>query len=220
MLLVSNKSFVRPQPCQDHQTLGYAPANLWWHHFTGKRKLFVFLLSFNLLSGCTTSVKERSFAEYLSISGPDSFDAVDSDPRLQGMVNILSNFDTEVIRNTLDDVYGEPLYFNDTFHTFRSREALKNYFLRLSETAKTNVTFLDVQSAGDDVLVRWSMTIRFSVWWKDIDVNSIGISHVRFDENDKIIMHQDYWDGVEGFYAHLPLVGSLLKSIRARLGEG
>lgn len=185
---------------------------------SASKKICLVPLLFTVLSACTTSVKERSFEAYYALAPENTFNPVSSEPRLAGMVRILSDFDPDVINSTLDDVYADPLYFNDTFHTFRSRDALKSYFMGLADQADTQVKFLDVQSSGNDAYVRWSMTIRFSVWWKDIDINSAGVSHVRFDDEGKIVMHHDYWDGVEGFYAHLPVIGSLLKSVRSRLG--
>jgi hypothetical protein len=181
--------------------------------------LLPLVVSTFLLSACTTSVRERSYDEYHALAPADTFAPLKKEPRLKGIARLLSEFDSEVISTTLDEVYANPLYFNDTFHTFHSRDALKSYFLSLSAQSDTQVTFLDVQTVGNDALIRWSMTIRFSVWWKDIDVNSIGITHVRFNELGKITMHQDYWDGVEGFYAHLPIFGSLMKSIRSAPGE-
>lgn len=186
---------------------------------TANPKLYMVPLVLTVLTACNNNVRERSYEDYYRLAPENTFSPVESEPRLQGMAKILSNFSPEVIRNTIDDVYADPLYFHDTFHTFRSRENLKNYFLGLTENAQTTVEFLDAQSFGNDVYVRWSMTIRFSVWWKDIDVNSAGISHVRFNNEGKIVMHHDYWDGVEGFYAHLPVLGSLLKSVRSSLGE-
>jgi len=174
--------------------------------------------SIGLLTACTTTVQERAYDDYLEMAPANTFDPVTIDPRLKGMIAILSDFDENIIATTLDSVYADPLYFNDTFHTFRSRETLKQYFLKLSRQAETKVNFLDVSTFGNDAYVRWSMTIKFSVWWKDINVTSIGVTHVRFNDNDKIILHQDYWDGVEGFYAHLPMFGGVIKFIRSSLG--
>lgn len=190
-----------------------------WLSVSPTRTFCIVPLLLTLLTACNSNVIERSYEDYYQLAPENTFSPVESDPRLQGMINILSNFNPEVISTTLDDVYADPLYFHDTFHTFRSRENLKNYFLGLTENAQTTVEFLDAQSFGNDVYVRWSMTIRFSVWWKNIDVNSAGITHVRFNDDGKIVMHHDYWDGVEGFYAHLPILGSLLKSVRSGLGE-
>jgi hypothetical protein len=47
-----------------------------------------------------------------------------------------------------------------------------------------------------------------------IDIQSIGISHLRFNANNKIILHQDYWDSMQGFYQHLPIIGGVLRWIK------
>ena len=49
---------------------------------------------------------------------------------------------------------------------------------------------------------------------QDIDIQSIGISHLRFNADNKIIVHQDYWDSMQGFYQHLPIIGGVLRWIK------
>ena len=177
------------------------------------------LLSALFNSGCSRAVKETAYQDYLNKASENTFDPVTEDARVSGFINLLATFDYDTIDSKIDQVYAQDVYFNDTFHTFYSRDDIKNYFLSLTDKAKTTIRFLDVKSHQDEALVRWEMRMEFEVWWKTIDVTSVGITHLRFNDGGLIVLHQDYWDGVEGFYSHLPVVGSLLKGIRGRLGD-
>ena len=75
----------------------------------------------------------------------------------------------------------------------------------------------DIALSKQDIYVRWVMRMQFSVMGKKVDSESIGISQLRFDEDGKIILHQDFWDGVDGFYQYLPIIGYSLRKIRNQL---
>lgn len=172
-----------------------------------------------LLAACTHNVNEQPYDEYLKLSPPGTFTSINSEPRLEGFIKIFSDFQYDEIDRSLDEVYAENFYFNDTFHTFHERAKLKKYFLSLADKAETRIDFLDYSSQDDQVWLRWKMKMSFQAWWRSVQITSIGVTHLKFDNSGKIILHQDYWDGVEGFYSHLPIVGSMLKSVRSKLGD-
>ena len=61
------------------------------------------------------------------------------------------------------------------------------------------------------------MVMEFKVKRKDIYSKSIGMTQLRFNQEGKIIFHQDFWDSTEGFYQHLPYVGYWIRKIRSKL---
>ena len=48
-------------------------------------------------------------------------------------------------------------------------------------------------------------------------VRSIGMSHIRFNSAGLVILHQDYWDSGGNLFEHIPVVGWLIRRIKARL---
>ena len=44
-----------------------------------------------------------------------------------------------------------------------------------------------------------------------------GMSLLRFDSNDKIIDHRDYWDAAEEIYEKFPLIGPSRRWIKRRM---
>lgn len=46
---------------------------------------------------------------------------------------------------------------------------------------------------------------------------SVGMSHIRFDADGKVILHQDFWDSTGGLFEHVPGLGWMLRSVKSRL---
>lgn len=177
------------------------------------------VLMAGLLAGCTQQVNVKPYEEYLRQAPAGTFNDVAASPRLQPFTAMFATLAAEDIQRWIDQVYADELYFNDTFHTFTRREQIQRYFLSLAGKAETRVTPLDYAEFGEHVWLRWKMQTRFSVFWRELDITTVGMTHLRYNDQGLIVMHQDYWDGVEGFHAHLPFIGSVLRSIRANLGE-
>lgn len=126
----------------------------------------------------------------------------------------LSGTREELIRQ----LYADELYFNDTFKTIRSLDELVPYIVETAETVTaTTVEILDVVQGEEDYYIRWVMDMTFDVRGDTIISRSIGMTQVRFDDEGRIVLHQDYWDGAEAFYRHLPVVGYLIGKIQSRL---
>ncbi|GAB4189578.1 MAG: nuclear transport factor 2 family protein [Wenzhouxiangellaceae bacterium] len=118
----------------------------------------------------------------------------------------------------VSQLYADEFYFNDTFKTLRTREELVDYLSETGERLKASeVTIENVLTDGSDVFIRWTMNMSFSAVGRDIESRSIGISHLRFNDEGRIILHQDFWDGAHGFYRHIPVVGGLMEWVRKRM---
>ncbi len=129
-----------------------------------------------------------------------------------------SNLTAQSVATHVNAVYAETVWFNDTLKTFEGRPALALY---LDQTARRvdacAVEIVDVAASGVDYYVRWRMTVvppetDPAEAWK-----SIGVTHMRFDREGRVLLHQDYWDAAGGLYEHLPGIGWILRNIRARL---
>lgn len=138
-------------------------------------------------------------------------------------LNTLSESD---LIQAVNNAYAESLYFNDTFHTLSDRDAiaaylvstgakLKNYSLVINDVVAHHNEQRNEQR--NEVYVRWTMRFAFSVFGQQRSTRSVGITHLRIDDQGKIILHQDFWDGVEGFYRELPVLGNLLNQVQSRM---
>jgi len=73
----------------------------------------------------------------------------------------------------------------------------------------------DVVIRQRNAYVRWSMSIITKQGTKPI--SSVGMTHLQFNADRKIVTYQDYWDGIDGFYRTLPIIGGVLEMVRKKL---
>ena len=131
--------------------------------------------------------------------------------------DFFSDFAPAHIRAKTRDVYAEDVYFNDTLKEIRGIEALEPYLLESAAAVEScTVDIEDVAAHQGNYYFRWTMDIRFKSIKKGKLTRSIGISHIRFDKEGKIRLHQDYWDSTSGFFQHVPFVGYLIRKVKAR----
>jgi hypothetical protein len=130
-----------------------------------------------------------------------------------------SDFSPARIEHLLPETYAEDVVFDDTLKTLRGRDALAHY---LGESAAAveacQVQIVDeARSDNGDYYLRWRMMIRFKRFRRGQDTWSIGMSHLRFNAEGRVVYHQDYWNAADGLFEHIPLVGHLIRAIKRRL---
>ncbi|MGY6554445.1 MAG: nuclear transport factor 2 family protein [Wenzhouxiangella sp.] len=129
-----------------------------------------------------------------------------------------SDFTDPQLEAKIRATYAERLFFNDTLHSFHRLDDLADYMARTGEAVSASrVTVHQVVTDGVDVYVRWSMEFRTRAVGRDVHSHSIGMSHLRFDEDGRVVLHQDFWDSGHGLYAHLPFVGFAVRRARRAL---
>jgi len=101
-------------------------------------------------------------------------------------------------------------------HT-RNRDDVVVHFQGLVDAeTQVQVQMLKTLVSGPDVYLVWSMQSQFTPVRKTVISDSIGITHLRFNSQGQVIMHQDFWDTGQGFYQHLPVLGRVIRSINNR----
>jgi len=115
-------------------------------------------------------------------------------------------------------LYAPQLYFNDTLHIFHTRDEVVAYMTRTGGSLdESRVDIEHVIRDGRDVYVRWTMEFKTRAAGRDIHSHSIGMTHLRFDENGQVVLHQDFWDSGHALYAHLPFVGFAVRQAHNRM---
>ncbi|SRR6056297_3582212 len=124
----------------------------------------------------------------------------------------------ERIEDRIRELYAERIYFNDTLATFESRDALVAYMGKTGHNLDQSDVRIDaVVRDGSDLFVRWTMTFSASSMGRSIESESIGMTHLRFDEQGRVVLHQDFWDAATGLYRNLPVVGYGLELVDRRM---
>ena len=154
---------------------------------------------------------------------PDYHDALRQHPGSTAAIDAgLDTFGRVFADLTRDDtaermaeLYAGEVFFNDTLLTLTTGRAVADY---MGETgAKLDSSEVIVHQTirdGVDVFVRWDMHFATSAFGMKIDSKSIGMTHLRFDEDGRVVLHQDFWDAAGGLYEHLPLIGAVVRTAK------
>ncbi len=180
-----------------------------------------------LLQGCagagvTAADLDRSYEAALAASAPHAVTGLDQDPeRLAAALARAEAFFRDItpdsVRALTRETYAPEAYLNDTLAAIHTAEAIEEYFHETAQRAEAvRVEFLSHAVSGIDVYVRWRMTIEASRLSNE-PLSSYGMSQFRFDDQDRLLIHKDFWDSGGGFFEHLPVVGRAIRSIRGRI---
>lgn len=172
-----------------------------------------------LISACSgTSMQSAYVNDYQKALQSSASRPVTNTDAVNGFIEVFNKTQHGDVASIIRETYAETLYFNDTFRTITDRNTLINYMQQTGQQVDwLEVQVQDIAHSEHDMYVRWIMRMQFTVMGKKVESESIGISQLRFDKQGKIILHQDFWDGVDGFYQHLPIIGYSLRKIRERL---
>ncbi|MFC1525558.1 nuclear transport factor 2 family protein [Candidatus Latescibacterota bacterium] len=135
--------------------------------------------------------------------------------RFTDFVSVMS---PEIAREKTLSVYAENAYLNDTLAQITGAEAIRDYFVSsLGGAESVTVEVTDVAVSNGNYYFRWIMDIQYKKLKKGEVTRSVGMSHIRFDREGKVIFHNDYWDSTSGFFEHVPVVGWLIGKVKARV---
>lgn len=180
------------------------------------------LIPLALLISCASSqvdstIEESYFNDFDALMASTPGTEKVSDPG-QKLEMVLGDFKTTLTEENLRNLYADELYFNDTLVTINNIDELVAYMQKTADnTISATVKITDVAQSESDYYLRWSMDIEFMARNKRVKSRSIGVTQLRFNNQGKIILHQDYWDSANAFYQHLPYIGSLVKKVKQGL---
>lgn len=184
------------------------------------------IINLSALAGCSSS-PDQDYAKNGSKSYTRSYhqalqkteQAVPaSQQSVDNFVAVYTGLTGEKLSEKVAAAYAENLYFSDTLNVITDRQDLIDYLAEVgNHIDDIQVTIMSVSHDKADVYVRWGMTTKFSVLGKDIDAQSVGISHLRFNQQGQIILHQDFWDSSEGLLTHLPFIGGVVRWTRRKM---
>jgi steroid Delta-isomerase len=114
-------------------------------------------------------------------------------------------------------IYAEQARFKDPFNEVHGQVAItqiyQHMFVSLHEP-RFVVTRRIID--GDQVFLVWEFRFRFKRFDTLTPQTVHGGSHLALDAQGRIVDHRDYWDAAEELYEKLPVVGSLMRWLKAR----
>ena len=175
-----------------------------------------------LSSGCA-NVQSRSTTE---VEYPaqyrqalDDFPASDelAPETLTRFVDFLSGLGRPTSGAEAASLYASDLHFSDALMVTRDKQTVVDHFSRLSEAGtRVTVEMHQTLQTGGDVYLIWSMQARFTPLRKEVVSDTLGVTHVRFNAEGQVVLHQDFWDSGLGFYAHIPVLGAGVRAVARR----
>lgn len=112
--------------------------------------------------------------------------------------------------------YAPDAYFKDPFNMVQGKHAIETIFAHMFATLDTpRFAILETICSEDQAFLTWDFTFRLRGNPDPWKIH--GSSHLHFLPDGKIIRHRDYWDTAEELYEKLPVLGALLRLLKARL---
>ncbi len=124
----------------------------------------------------------------------------------------------DLIKRDIRSVYAPDVRFNDTLKIIKGVDPLEHYLIETARNVEScKVEIEEVLTSSSGVYVRWRMGIRFKKFHKGTTQESIGMTHLRFDKEGRVVYHQDYWDSGANVFEKIPLLGSGIRAVKRRL---
>lgn len=119
----------------------------------------------------------------------------------------------------LPEVYANEVVFTDPAHRIEGLAALTDYFAALYQRlAYCRFVITSQLQQSRQAWLGWTMTFSHPRLRGGEPVTVEGATRLEFDEAGKVCQHRDYFDLGAMLYEQLPLLGSVVRTIKGRLG--
>ncbi|MEE4166166.1 MAG: nuclear transport factor 2 family protein [Desulfocapsaceae bacterium] len=141
-----------------------------------------------------------------------------TDKSMQHFLNVYQELRLDTIE-TLAEIYSDDIHFIDPAHEIKGLPALRTYFSRLYENINhIHFDFRAPLHIQDTAYVQWCMTFSHPRLKSGREIPVDGASFLKFKADGKVCYHRDYFDLGSMLYQHLPVIGTIVKTINRRLG--
>lgn len=136
-------------------------------------------------------------------------------PWLERFVDIYQRLNTDNL-TLLSSIYHEDVIFIDPLHQVEGVSALHQYFEGLYENlSQCDFVIHEVIVDGNQAAIYWHMAYKHPKLNKGKEVFVSGNSRLT-GEDDQVIYHRDYLDVGTMLYEQLPVIGRIIKWIKAK----
>lgn len=114
----------------------------------------------------------------------------------------------------LVQIYSIDARFRDPFNDVTGIDAITHIFDDMFQKAQAP-RFVITGSVlqGQEAFVTWDFHIGIGGQMRVVQ----GCSQLRFDGQGRVADHRDYWDTANELYAHLPLIGGVMRWLKRKL---
>jgi hypothetical protein len=116
----------------------------------------------------------------------------------------------------ISKVYRNDIQFKDSFHELNGIDA----FIQYCESVYENVTystfvFHDEMISKDQAMLTWTINYAHPKLNSGHNIAVKGASHIRY--SDAVYLHQDYIDGGQLLYEHVPILSWVINKLKSRM---
>ena len=134
------------------------------------------------------------------------------------VISLFSDYSKYNLSQNVTLVYASDVYFRDAFKQFSRAEDIRDYMLEgLKPLHQAEFIFNRVAKSGGNYYFDWTMRLDFKKTPIGTWEESIGVSHMRFNSDGKVVFHQDYWDPTDIVYRRIPVVKQLIAYVKSKL---
>ena len=124
-----------------------------------------------------------------------------------------ANLSEDRLKN-ISDLYVDNAFFKDPFNELDSLSDIKKIFEEMfDELDNPRFVFIDEIESQDQAFLTWDFV--FSRSSREFKIH--GSTHIKFNEENMVTYHRDYWDAGEELLLKIPIVKSLYSIIRNKL---
>jgi ketosteroid isomerase-like protein len=120
----------------------------------------------------------------------------------------------------LAEIYTPDARFKDPFNEVKGTTAITAIFAHMFQVLdRPRFVIRDAVVQGDQCFLTWD----FMFCMKRFDRREQcirGCSHLHLSADGRIRSHRDYWDAAEELYEKLPVLGGLMRWLKARARSG
>ncbi len=183
-----------------------------------------------LLSGCsslddmhTQTVPDANYRSALQWTDPAHYDLPTAESSEEvAMLNaakaLFVNYSYEYLAANIEKVYADKVYFRDAFKQLNSSAEIRDYMLAgLEPLEGAEFVFNRTLRSGGEFYFDWTMRLDFKKTPSGTWEESIGMTHMRFNSEGKVIFQQDYWDPTDLVYQRIPIAKQLINYVKQKM---
>ena len=171
----------------------------------------------------TQTVPDSDYKAALERSNPSLYQlpaagSVEEAAMLAGIEDLFTNYTYENLSSQTTEVYAQEVYFRDAFKQFFRPEDIRDYMLHgLEPLTAAEFIFNRVIRSDGEFYIDWTMRLDFKSTPLNTWEESIGMTHVRYNSEGKVIFHQDYWDPTDIVYRRIPIARQLISYTKSKM---
>ena len=138
-----------------------------------------------------------------------------TDERTQRLITLFETLSPADL-DRLPQFYDAQARFKDPFNDVQGHAAIRAVFAHMY-VALQEPRFVVKQALveGDQAFLVWDFLFRFRRFSSELQTVR-GSTHVQYNAQGLVTLHRDYWDAAEELYEKLPVVGGLMRWLKAR----